>query len=98
MNWPIITVSILTLASLIYYARNEYPYHLVGKLYRQLHALASIPSQTFDRAANNLQLQQHLSLAFLGQHNFIAGFDYYTGTRVSQRQNITVNSFPGSIV
>ena len=43
MNWPIITVSILTLASLIYYARNEYPYHLVGNFIDNVHALANIP-------------------------------------------------------
>ena len=83
-----------TLASLIYYARNEYPYHLVENYIDNSMPLQVSLAQTFDRVANNLQFQQHLSLSFFGQHNFIAGFDYYTGNKVSQRQNITVNSFP----
>ena len=51
-------------------------------------------SSTFDSASNNIQLQQHLSVSFLGQHKFIGGFDYLTGPRTSQRHNYTIISFP----
>ena len=43
-------------------------------------------NQTFDREFNNVQLQKHLRLSFLGQHNLIGGFDYFS-SNVSQRIN-----------
>ena len=45
--------------------------------------------RTFDRASHNIQIQQHLSASFLGRHNFIGGFDYFTIPGASQRQSAT---------
>jgi tetratricopeptide (TPR) repeat protein len=94
-------------ASLVYYAHLEYPYHRVisssatsnidaGYLGLGGLGFPSFPfseqarlDQTFDRASNNVQAQQHLRLSCLGQHSLIGGFDYLTGPAVSQRRNLT---------
>lgn len=92
-------------AFLFYYSRLHYPFHLVQTpaaassidlglgplgfpsfpIYEQAYL-----SQTFDRASNNIQAQQHLRLSFLGQHSLIGGFDYLTGPGVSQRSQQTI--------
>lgn len=92
-------------AFLVYYSRLQYPYHLVQTptasskidLGFGPFGFPSFPiseqvtqSQTFDRASNNIQAQQHLRGSFLGQHSLIGGFDYLTGPGVSQRSNQTV--------
>jgi tetratricopeptide (TPR) repeat protein len=90
---------------LLYYSRLQYPFHLVqaptanakidlgfGPLGFPSFPIAeqTYQSQTFDRASNNIQAQQHLRLSFLGQHSLIGGFDYLTGPGVSQRSNQTI--------
>jgi tetratricopeptide (TPR) repeat protein len=90
-------------AFLAYYSRKENPFHLVQSPTANSNVdlglgdfgFPSFPiseqgrlTQTFDRASNNVQAQQHLRLHLLGQHSLIGGFDYLTGPpRISQRMN-----------
>ncbi len=89
-------------AFLAYYSRQEFPFHKVVTSTQNSNidlglgpfGFPSFPiseqaslSQTFDRASNNVQAQQHLRLSLLGQHSLIGGFDYLTGPGVSQRTN-----------
>ncbi len=87
-------------ALLGYYARLQFPYHAsVSKDFSYNLNFFGPPgfptseheldTATFDRASNNIQLQQHLRLSVLGQHSLVGGFDYLSGPGVSQRQSIT---------
>ena len=83
-------------AFLAYYAHREYPSHFIQNLSMDNGGfpLDQNFTRTFDRNSHNVQVQQHLRASFLGQHNFIGGFDYYTIPGVSQRQSLTLTSPP----
>jgi tetratricopeptide (TPR) repeat protein len=91
-------------AFLGYYARLQFPFHPVKNVNSNGNidigagplGFPSLPfseqdlnTATFDRASNNVQLQQHYRLSFMGQHSLIGGFDYLTGPGASQRESAT---------
>jgi tetratricopeptide (TPR) repeat protein len=82
-----------------YFSHQELPRHNVSNTYGTFNftdptlpgfafpsTIQDYLSQTFDREFNNVQFQQHLRLSFLGRHNLITGFDYFS-SNVSQRIN-----------
>lgn len=75
-------------ASLVYYAHRNYPVRFNSTMTVLLPGFAwnQYFSQTYDLESHNIQLQQHQQFTWLGRHNLIAGFDYYTVPRVSQRR------------
>lgn len=75
-------------ALLAYYNYKEYFRHSTTSNYMDFSGfpVQNYAYRTLDRASHNVQLQQHLSASFLGQHNFIGGFDYFTIPGASQRQ------------
>jgi tetratricopeptide (TPR) repeat protein len=78
-------------AFLAYFSHNALPYH-----YASLSSFFGFPyliGYSFDQESNNIQLQQHQVLSFLGQHSLIGGFDYFSAN-VSQRYSFEYIGFP----
>ncbi|MFP3867623.1 MAG: hypothetical protein ACLFUU_05610, partial [Desulfobacteraceae bacterium] len=77
-------------ALLAYFVHNDFPFRTL-----QTTSLFGFPLSvpySFDQEFQNIQLQQHLVLPFLGQHSLIAGFDYFT-CHVNQKLNIELAGF-----
>ncbi len=83
---------------LAYLSHREFPFHVTSNALYNANldifgigvplpvSQQNVIGQTFDRETNDIQFQKHL---ILGQHNLIAGFDYFW-SNISQRisQNI----------
>lgn len=78
-------------AFLAYYAYRAFPAHSIqNTLFSNGFTEQDYFSHTFDFESHNIQLQQHLQASFWGQHNFTAGFDYFTIPSVSQRIDFSI--------
>jgi tetratricopeptide (TPR) repeat protein len=73
-------------AFLAYFAHKEIPGHLSLQSFDIPPTFQYLLGTTADQEIDNIQLQKHLNLSFLGQHNLIAGFDYFTAG-LNQRIN-----------
>ncbi len=78
-------------ASLVYYTHRNYPIHFNNTALLLLPGFAfdQYLSQTYDLESHNVQVQQHQQFSWLGRHNLIAGFDYFTVPGVSQRRQLS---------
>jgi tetratricopeptide (TPR) repeat protein len=70
-------------ASLAYFNYRVFPFHPAQSTFQDpnptyLTPVNELINETFDREMYNAQFQQHLALSLLGQHNLIAGFDYFS--------------------
>jgi len=74
-------------AFLVYFAHKDTPYHLVNRYSDLPPTFQLLTGMTSDEEFNNIQVQKHLALSFLGKHNLIGGFDYFSA-HISQRVNI----------
>ncbi|MBM4294471.1 MAG: tetratricopeptide repeat protein [Deltaproteobacteria bacterium] len=72
-------------AFLAYFSHNKIPFHFFT---RDVLGGLLFPG-SFDQEFDNIQLQQHLVLPFLGEHSLIAGFDYFAAN-ISQQFRIDV--------
>jgi tetratricopeptide (TPR) repeat protein len=65
-------------AFLAYFAHKTIPAHVSTRFFDLPVTTQLLVNSTADQESNNVQLQKHLALSFLGQHNLIGGFDYFS--------------------
>jgi tetratricopeptide (TPR) repeat protein len=71
-------------AFLAYYAHKTIPAHVSPRFFDLPITNQFLIDSIADQESDNVQVQKHLALSFLGQHNLIAGFDYFS-SGINQR-------------
>ncbi len=79
-------------AFLVYFAHKDTPFHQVNRFSDLPPTFLQITGLTSDEEFNNIQVQKHLALSFLGQHTLIGGFDYFSAN-ISQRAQVDFLGF-----
>jgi len=75
---------------LVYFAHKDTPFHQVNRFSDLPPTFQYLTGLTSDEEFNNIQVQKHLALSFLGKHTLIGGFDYFSA-HISQRANIELS-------
>lgn len=84
-------------AFLAYFSHRQIPNHLTLRAVDIPFTSQFLADTTADQESNNVQLQQHLTLSLLGQHNLIGGFDYFS-SGLNQRARLEATSANGAIL